>query len=103
MKRQRGQSASNARSMNVNLGVRVTPMDLSKLRVFPLAERKSLTRVDEILIEPDAPLKPCTEQTASLVEDAARKIVAARARGAAVMLIYGAHLLRNGAPWFSSG
>jgi hypothetical protein len=32
-----------------------------------------------------------------LIEDCARKIAAARARGAAVMLIYGAHLLRNGA------
>ena len=81
----------------MNADVSVTPIDLSKLRVFPLAERKSLTRVDEILIAPDAPLKPCTDQTASMVEDAARKIKAARARGAAVMLIYGAHLLRNGA------
>ena len=37
--------------------VSVTPLDLSKLKVFPLAERKSLTRADEILIEPDAPLE----------------------------------------------
>jgi hypothetical protein len=77
--------------------VSVTPLDLSKLRVFPLAERKSLTRADEILIDPEAPLKPCTDQIASKVEEAAETIKAARARGAAVMLIYGAHLLRNGA------
>jgi hypothetical protein len=79
------------------VSVSVKPMDLSKLRVFPLAERRSLTRVEEILIDPDAPLKPCTEQVASIVADAARKIEAARSSGAAVMLIYGAHLLRNGA------
>ncbi len=78
-------------------GVSVTPIDLSKLKVFPLAERKSLTRVDDILIEPDAPLKPCSEQAASMIEDAAAKIKAAHASGAAIMLIYGAHLLRNGA------
>jgi hypothetical protein len=77
--------------------VSVTPLDLSKLKVFPLAERKSLTRADEILIEPDAPLKPCTAVMSSLIEDCVQKIVAARSRDAAVMLIYGAHLLRNGA------
>jgi hypothetical protein len=77
--------------------VSVTPLDLSKLKVFPLAERKSLTRADEILIEPDAPLKPCTGAMSSLIEDCVQKIVAARSRDAAVMLIYGAHLLRNGA------
>jgi hypothetical protein len=77
--------------------VSVTPLDLSKLKIFPLGERKSLTRADEILIEPDAPLKPCTEAMSSLIEDCVQRIVAARSRDAAVMLIYGAHLLRNGA------
>ncbi len=75
----------------------VTPLDLSKLKIFPLAQRKSLTRVEEILIEPDAPLTPCTDQIESLVEDCAQKIEAAHSNGAAIMLIYGAHLLRNGA------
>jgi hypothetical protein len=77
--------------------VSVKPLDLSKLRLLPLAERKSLTRADEILIEPDAPLKPCSKQVASLVDDCSRKIEGARSSGAAIMLIYGAHLLRNGA------
>jgi hypothetical protein len=75
----------------------VQPLDLSQLKVLPLSNRASLTRVDEILIEPDAPLKPCTAQVASSISDCARKIKAARAKGATVMLIYGAHLLRNGA------
>ena len=38
-----------------------------------------------------------------MVEDCAHKIMAARSRGATVMLIYGAHLLRNGAAKISSG
>jgi hypothetical protein len=75
----------------------VQPLDLSQLKVLPLSKRESLTRADEILIEPDAPLKPCTEQIASAISECAQKIMAARAQGAAVMLIYGAHLLRNGA------
>ena len=75
----------------------VEPLDLSKLKVFPLAERKSLTRADEIVIDPDSIPKPCPEKIAPLVREAASKIAAARKRGAAVMLIYGAHLLRNGA------
>jgi len=74
----------------------VQPLDLSKLRVFPLAERKSLTRADDILIDPEsAPVKP-TERIAALVRDCADKIRAAHKRGATVLLIYGAHLLRNG-------
>jgi hypothetical protein len=70
---------------------------LSRLRVLPLAERKSLTRAEAILVEPDAPLKPCGDAVAAKVEECARHIKTARSRGAAVILIYGAHLLRNGA------
>jgi hypothetical protein len=76
--------------------VPVQPLDLSRLKVFPLAERTSLTRADDILLDPDAKPKPCSEHTAALINECAAKIKAARARGASVMLIYGAHLLRNG-------
>lgn len=75
----------------------VQPLDLGKLRVFPLSQRRSLTRTEEVIVDPDSAPKPCPDDIARLVEDCARKIVAARERGAAVMLIYGAHLLRNGA------
>ena len=72
-------------------------LDLSRLRVFPLAERESLTRVEEILIQPEAPLKECSQPARETITDCAEKIRAARVRGASVILIYGAHLLRNGA------
>src|SRR5580704_16937600 len=75
----------------------VSPLDLSRLKVFPLAERKNLTRADDILIDPEAPPKACSEASASSIQHCARQIRAARDRKAAVMLIYGAHLLRNGA------
>ncbi|MHA3770789.1 hypothetical protein ACXR0O_04545 [Verrucomicrobiota bacterium sgz303538] len=75
----------------------VRPLDLSKLRVLPLAERHSLTRAEEILISPEATPQPLSDQSSELIRDCAEKIRAARERGSAVMLIYGAHLLRNGA------
>lgn len=75
----------------------IQPLDLGKLRVFPLAERRSLTKADDILIDPDSRPAPMPEASAELIRDCAEKVRAARDRGASVMLIYGAHLLRNGA------
>jgi hypothetical protein len=77
--------------------VAIFPIDLGKLKILPLARRESLTRVDEILIDPDAAPPPCPERLLPLIEGCAERIDAARRRGAAVILIYGAHLLRNGA------
>ncbi len=73
------------------------PLDLGKLKVLPLAERRSLTKVDEILVDPDSAPPPCSAPLAAVIDDCSQKIRAARQRGAAVFLIYGAHLLRNGA------
>ncbi len=73
------------------------PLDLSKLKVFPLEQRKSLTRVQDILISPDTMPAPCPPAVAEHVAACAKTILAAKAREASVMLIYGAHLLRNGA------
>lgn len=75
----------------------VQPLDLARLRILPLAQRSSLTRVDEILVDPDATPPPCPDRATAAVDAAAAAIRAARDRGAAVLLIYGAHLLRNGA------
>jgi hypothetical protein len=75
----------------------VQPIDLRRLKVFPLARRHSLTRADEILIDPDSVPPACSEQSRAMIEECARRVRSARQQGAAVMLIYGAHLLRNGA------
>lgn len=73
------------------------PLDLSRLRVQPLAERRSLTAADEILLDPEAPPAFLDEPAARQAEEAAERIRSARERGAGVLVIYGAHLLRNGA------
>jgi hypothetical protein len=77
--------------------VDVRPLDLSTLRILPLAERRSLTRADDVLVDPDATPPPCSDPVIAKAEAAAEAIRAARRAGAAVVLIYGAHLLRNGA------
>jgi hypothetical protein len=73
------------------------PLDLRELKTRLLAERRTLCRVEDILVDPDAKLASCSEQNEAIVEEAATWILQARSRGAGVILMYGAHLLRNGA------
>jgi hypothetical protein len=73
-----------------------TPLDLSRLRVLPLTERDSLTRVEDVLLDPDAPPHPLSNELNEQVKTCAARIQAACSRGSGVILIYGAHLLRNG-------
>src|SRR5215213_1311537 len=73
------------------------PLDLRRLKVLPLAQRRSLTKLEDILIDPDAPVPECAEPVRAIIAQCAERIRTARERGASVMLIYGAHLLRNGA------
>jgi hypothetical protein len=76
---------------------RVQPLDLKKVRVYPLAKRASMSRIEDILVQPDAP-PPALEPTLEpLVQRCAKDVAAARKRGAAVILMYGAHLVKNGA------
>ncbi len=73
------------------------PLPLERVKVFPLETRKSLTTVEQILVQPDAPAPVLTERGTQIVKECAQRIILAREREASVMLIYGAHLLRNGA------
>jgi len=73
------------------------PLPLERVRVFPLETRKSLTTVEQILVDPESRPAACGAHESGLIQRCAEDVRKARARGAAVMLIYGAHLLRNGA------
>jgi hypothetical protein len=81
----------------MNTRPRPEPLDLSRLKVLPLKDRRSLTKVEDILVAPESEPKPCAPEARAGIEACARAIVAARKRGASVILLYGAHLLRNGA------
>jgi hypothetical protein len=73
------------------------PFPLERINVFPLTSRKSLTTVEQILIPPDSTPAVLPPSQIEIIREAAKKIIAAREKNATVMLIYGAHLLRNGA------
>lgn len=73
------------------------PADLRKLKVFPLAERRSLSALDKILINPASPVPQCAPGLEQQIENCAEAICTARQAGASVLLIYGAHLIKNGA------
>jgi hypothetical protein len=72
------------------------PLDLTKLKVYPLSERKSLSSIEKLLVDPTDPAQPCGAEIGRIVEDCAKRIATARQRDASVMLIYGAHLIKNG-------
>jgi hypothetical protein len=72
-------------------------LDLSRVRVRPLAERHSLSNVEETLVDPNARPAPVGAAEAAAIDEAAERIRQARGRGASVMLVYGAHLVKNGA------
>ena len=68
-------------------------LDLKKLKVYPLAQRKSLSAIEKILADPGkSSASPSPGATAC-----AERIRAARKRDASVILMYGAHLVKNGA------
>ncbi len=75
----------------------VQALDLQRLKVFPLEARRSLTRVEEILIDPASSPASIPTHVLASVNTCAADLVAARKRQATVLFIYGAHLLRNGA------
>ncbi|MEW6752618.1 MAG: hypothetical protein AB1505_16785, partial [Candidatus Latescibacterota bacterium] len=70
-------------------------VDPRRIRVLPLADRHSKHTIAEIAVDPDAPPPPAGGM-APHVEAAAVAMRAARERGAAVVLAYGAHLVKNG-------
>jgi hypothetical protein len=73
------------------------PLDLKRVKVYPLAQRQSLSSIEKILVDPEkAPSAPPTDQMPG-IQDCAERIFAARKRNASVILMYGAHLIKNGA------
>lgn len=72
------------------------PLDLKKLRVYPLAERRSLTAAADLFPVTTPPRLTSSTELACKIQECAKSIRAARERGASVILIFGAHLIKNG-------
>ena len=73
------------------------PIDLSQLKVYPLAERDSMAGIEETLIDPTHTPAELSPANRDHITRCAADIRAARENGASVMYIYGAHLIKNGA------
>jgi len=73
-----------------------TTLDLKKVKVLPLAERKSLSAIEKILVDPDQPPPPGPARNLDAIRACAGTIAAARKDDASVILMYGAHLVKNG-------
>jgi hypothetical protein len=73
------------------------PLDLTKVRVYPLSQRESLSSIDQLLIDPKAPPREVPPELRTPIQECSQKIQSARARNANVILMYGAHLIKNGA------
>src|SRR5690348_11121178 len=73
------------------------PLDLKKVKVYPLAQRESLSFIDKMLVDPRSTPRQADARFRDTVLVCAQKIEAARRRSASVILMYGAHLIKNGA------
>jgi hypothetical protein len=79
------------------MNTRRAEIDFTRFRVFPLAQRHNLCRLEEVLIDPDSTPLACAESVRAAVIGCAGRLREARRRQAGILLIYGAHLVRNGA------
>ena len=72
-------------------------IDLSKLKTYPLAQRKSMSTIEETLIDPASPPPSLSSANQEHVARCAANIRSARESDSSVIYIYGAHLIKNGA------
>ena len=73
------------------------PLDLKRIKVHALALRQSLSRIENLLVDPGKAPLPCPPKISKLVDDCVGSISAARKNNSSVILFYGAHLIKNGA------
>jgi hypothetical protein len=70
-------------------------IDPDLINVQPLAQRTSYIQIDQAAIDPSASV-PDLGAMVGQIDRLAERISEARKRGASVMLVYGAHVIKNG-------
>ncbi|MCL2775731.1 MAG: hypothetical protein FWD71_20655, partial [Oscillospiraceae bacterium] len=73
-----------------------TKFDRSKIKILPINERKSDIDLS-IIMDVDKPTKPFDNPN---IDKLADDIINARKKGAPVILMYGAHVIRSGCAKF---
>jgi len=53
------------------------PLDLKRVKVYPLAQRHSLSPIETLLVDPAQPAAPCSAAQLQAIHAAARQITAA--------------------------
>jgi len=72
-------------------------IDAGHLKVWPLSQRRSLATIEDTMLDPASPPPKLEAALADQIRRVAERIRQAREKNAAVMLAYGAHLVKNGA------
>ncbi len=72
-------------------------IDPKKLRVFPLATRRNLLRFADEAAKTVASTAPPEADVCSQIGHLADRMLMARGSNASIMIVYGAHLIKNGA------
>jgi len=70
--------------------------DRRHLKFFPLADRKNKVSIERENISTAVPIPPISPDAAKIIEETAARIRDAKSRGAARMLSFGAHTIKNG-------
>jgi hypothetical protein len=73
------------------------PLDLRKVRAYPLAQRDSLSFIDRMLVDPSSSPRALAPEVQPALQTCVQRIKSARQNNASVILMYGAHLIKNGA------
>jgi hypothetical protein len=85
-------------SLNLAMSNFPTPLDLKRIKVYPLSSRQSMAAIEDILVKPESAPPPLPDESVrERVRLCAREIKSARQRSAGVLFAYGAHLVKNGA------
>lgn len=72
------------------------PFDRHRLRFRPLSERTNKVNIERDHVRPDAPPTALPDSTEGVVRETAERVRRAREMGAARMLTFGAHTIKNG-------
>jgi hypothetical protein len=71
-------------------------IESGKLIVFPLSSRKSKSKIEEIIINPESSPPLLDSKLNESIEELAKRILKAKEKNASIMLAFGAHLVKNG-------
>lgn len=71
-------------------------LDRHALRIKPLKERKNKVLIERDQVSPESVPRPLSAAAAAVVEEVAARMKRARAAGRSIMLVFGAHTIKNG-------